>query len=458
MYNLQPMSDTPEIRFTREELTDELLAMQDEVTAGKVDPELISLVAFAIGQFDTVVEAEVSEGKIDEVQALEFEDFRKGIADAVHEAAKTKMGNIPTVNILNHHRDTPRADAKKAAEEIAKEADRKANADRIVEEIKTVEAKHAVTGQMLRRNRYIDPTTKPHEKNGTWLSHKLEEVVDNGSEIAVFTSQEARIIAGNALTKKSHSDILHLKKDLEQLAKLHELARFLGAHVESGLFSGISKLRELAETSIFDKRSDLKEVQRFIELLEAPADDLFEQVKSAIDEGPFAHCAELEALPFPPDSEQTGKRSLKEIPSDDANEDNIYDDIENAVKASGSSEYIIEEERITEFVKLKQHFEAKYPNNVKIFRSLKSNWHPLPWYIIEIAQPGNEPLAVLESPLYGNATYYINNGDWQGTINFKRKDAQQLGAKPIIHTVGEGKTLEVHTDRIKAVVKAGYKG
>jgi hypothetical protein len=452
------MPDDHEITFTHEELAAELLAMQDTIATGPVDSDLVSLAAFAVKKFDETISLEVSEGLIDEDQAIGFEEFRKGIADSIHEAAKARMGNTPQVNLLNQHKDTPRADAKKRAEELARDAERKANADRVLEQIKTKEADHAVSSYMLRHHWYIDPTVEPHKRNGTWLMRKLEEIEDNGSATTVFTAREAKLLAGNALVEKSPDDILKLKRDLESLAKLHERAKFLGAHVEPGLFSGVSKLKELAETGFLKKQLELKEMRRFIDLLETPLEDLSEKIIKALDEGPFAHCPELDVIPFPPTPERGSKGSLKEIPSDDANEENISDDINKAIQASGSSEYIVEEERIAEFVGLKEHLEQKYPGQIKIYRSLKSNWHPLPWYVIEVAQPEDAPLAVLESPIYGNATYYINNGDWQYTIGFKRTEAQEIGAKPIIHAVAEGQTLEMHTNRVKAVIKEGYKG
>lgn len=77
--------------------------------------------------------------------------------------------------------------------------------------------------------------------------------------------------------------------------------------------------------------------------------------------------------------------------------------------------------------------------NGKLYRTLPKGFGTeMPWYVVHFNVEGTDSsIAIVENPVYGNATYVIKNeyaDFWKELIeNFNRKEAQQLHAQQLLH-------------------------
>lgn len=389
--------------------------------------------------------------------ALDRERYRYGIAaaalDAVERAAATHGTSVVNKdNPLLKHRKKPLQDAvdeEKRQEEQAKlkaaQEMRKEEIAQHEQDIDKINTKYVPTGSFLRDKKY---EAEGKQVNGMGLSQAVSQILDSGSQTPIFSDGEARVLSGLALGRVSHREMADFKRDLQSLARLHRQMQVLGHTGASRLvLNAYSKLSELYESdSLALKRPLLEPVRRWIEVAEKDDRELFEHFVDTLSTGPFADCEQLYIAPFE-GIELPRSKATVVIDKDAANETNIKTDIELAVKSS-SGAYIVEDERIKEFIILKDKFIGIYGEQaVRILRTLRPKWHPLPWYGILVDTPNetSPPLLVLETPIHNNATYCVADKEWPAIIEHIRTEAQLLGAAASNHT-----ELRGHSDKVFA--------
>lgn len=110
----------------------------------------------------------------------------------------------------------------------------------------------------------------------------------------------------------------------------------------------------------------------------------------------------------------------------------------------------IEWERITRLIQTRDKF-VRDGLEVNFMRTKHASWQVLPFFILELKMPGTESsVAVIESPVYGNATYIYREGDdrkpWRDIVQKSRQDARKEGAVPMVHV--DGTQLEKHFAKV----------
>lgn len=100
-------------------------------------------------------------------------------------------------------------------------------------------------------------------------------------------------------------------------------------------------------------------------------------------------------------------------------------------------EAIIHWDRIKKLAELRDHCK-KQNLAVELIRTKQASWHRLPFFVLEVKLPGNEQgMAVVESPVYGNATYTFREADdrlsWRDAVELTRQEAREWGAVPAVH-------------------------
>ena len=446
----------PKPEFT----TDDIPELQEKVEeyAGLLredptQPKLVGKLATALSVLDDLT------ATLPEDTAIELEAWRSGIALDSYSVVAESLGRNPKTLRLRPFLDTPISDAaadrnrlQKEEARLRREESKKQKLEQIIGEIKEEEKANAITGKQLKQLKFFDPYAEPKQRDGKWLKHLIGTINDNGSEEKVFTADEAQVLAGHVLGSLDPGNLRALQDSIAKIGVLAQEANRLGLrHVPEGLFTAFGKLQELVESDGLQKHRSLRVLKEWVSLFEVSQDEAASVLESMVNIGPFANCERLPLEPFPPGSvEGSPKDTIIKIPKDLVTEENIMEDIQTAVGHS-NGEYTVERQRVIEFIELKERLEHDYPGSVTVYRSLRANWHPMPRYIIEVSQ--DPAMAIVESPIYSNATYFINNGDWIGTLGFCREDARKLGAVPKVHS--HNPRLK-HIDKLHNLVKQSY--
>ncbi len=392
-------------------------------------------------------------------KAMTVEAFTSDIAARALARSIEVRGNSPLNSLLSPHTRTPYRDAKRRADEAAKQTEKKSMIEGFLGSIETEEKKYWASSDVMRSRTYqVDAT----ERKGPWLKQKIINIPDNGSGNTLFRDDEAHYLAGISLGTLTHQNILDMKASMATVAQMNETIRKLGGrNVKPSLFSALNTLKELHETGSLKQMNygDLKPLGDFANLYFKENDDLLEHFVNTVDEGPFADAAELAIVPFEAKSISPEERmAMVEISKDNMTEDNILDDITKAV-ASSRGDYVVEEARITDFVKVLDKLTAVYGDEaISTFRSLRPNWSPMPWYLIVVNIPGEVPRVLLETPIKGNASYFIDTKgyNWMDLIQLTRTDAQTFGAKYIIHAPGPNDTPLNHVEKLYNKVRVSF--
>ena len=110
----------------------------------------------------------------------------------------------------------------------------------------------------------------------------------------------------------------------------------------------------------------------------------------------------------------------------------------------------IEWDRIKHIVRLRAQF-IKQGLEVTFIRTKHASWQVLPFFVLEVKLPNDEHgVAVVESPVYGNATYiFRESGDrlpWRDVVQMDRREARDLGAKQAVHV--DSTKLDKHAEKV----------
>lgn len=110
----------------------------------------------------------------------------------------------------------------------------------------------------------------------------------------------------------------------------------------------------------------------------------------------------------------------------------------------------IEWERITRLIELRNHCNAKLLDT-KLIRTKHASWQVLPFFILEVKIPQDaHAVAIVESPVYGNATYIYREAEdrlpWRDVVQLTRQDARELGATSAVHV--DSNRLDLHFKKV----------
>ena len=453
--SLDPADPLHGIEFTPEELRAEICSLRELIGTEEDQSVVGSAVTFLALAQNILPIVDIA------TDPLVLEDeIATNASDAV-EIVKRRFGaTFEGIGRLVAQQERPlkrRAEAEKLLQERAHKSE---SIQSIRDQITKVENRHAITSKDLRIP--IIPVGK-ERKNGTWLKQRIVELQEPGTDTPVFQDEEARWLSGLSLMGNTHEKLILLQRSMGTIAGLQVKLSELGqTKIEVGLFSAISKLSELyeADANRLSNRAELRILVSFIEAYLKREDELAEYFLAQVDEGPFASADEIPLVPFEASSiegrELKDHAPLRELDDSEINEDAFLEDTKRSIAISGLNA-IVMPERVTDFIKLRERIIDFYgASAVRTMRSLRPKWHPLPWYGLEVKQGGgNKPLVVLECAVYGNATYYINNGDWEGTVRLSRLDARKVGARAYIHP---DNVAHQHVNVLFDAVRKGYKG
>ena len=458
------------IEFTREELVGFIHNFSEEYDPKIIEEKNITYVGlksgadFLITAFRTLSFV-TDESALSESELLADEELIAHVAQKVIGALRT---SIPlernrrtvaeekemraTINLLAPFTDTPRKRKHQEAEQRAKIEAKQHEIAELNERIHQIENPYLTTGKERRALSY---TVNGVIRNGAWLANKISSVTSNGSDTPVFSEKSANMFAGLSLKSRTmtETDMNTLRERMNEVAKLQQSIARKGGQSESIVFVAIQILNEVHDELDTHKHTEIRPLIDF-------ADRLLTQLDATLDpefidtlaDGPFKLCEKLEIKPFT-GTGQGGRVTATVIDSEDLSAQDIEDDIEAAIKRHRGT-YVVEPQRISDFIRLRaQLIDTHGPQKIRTIRTQSSQWHPLPWYALEITFPNHDkPLAVIESPILGNATYVIDNSDWIGTLYYRRREARGKGAEQNPHSQ---QRATPHLDHLSQRIKLG---
>jgi len=227
-------------------------------------------------------------------------------------------------------------------------------------------------------------------------------------------------------------------QDASQLRALHSQLEKFGQNVDSKLLQSINLMDELIDSGAFDDTKEHPELEPLVNFVLHYLD-----IRDGI--------AEAKTIPETRSEEsEPSDEALIELPTEIIGQAKPEDIL---VFPPGSSyrkiteeytqhlepedEAIIHWDRIKKLVELRDHCK-KQNLAVELIRTKQASWHRLPFFVLEVKLPGNEQgMAVVESPVYGNATYTFREADdrlsWRDAVELTRQEAREWGAVPAVH-------------------------
>ncbi|MEO8863146.1 MAG: hypothetical protein ABI354_02375 [Candidatus Saccharimonadales bacterium] len=285
--------------------------------------------------------------------------------------------------------------------------------DSLHNQINTLEAQDRQAAELAKRNEIYDQiqriegsliisAKRLRELNGLELRRKISDYKYNGNDRPVFGVADAQSLAGLMLQYTEHGYIRLSDDTLKDISNIRDLWADMSLISDrnqikrSGFIKTTGKLLEWRDgltskeiASLDNSIKSLVEVadQISLTLNSAPKPDRQNELDAV-----FSNLEPIE--PFPPG----------------ASDQDIKDDLR---RFADGSEYDIEWRRIDDLLAAKSELEHK-GYVVTTYRLLQSSWHPLPHYVLQVVGEGadNEEsmTTIIESPIYGNATYSIRLG------------------------------------------------
>lgn len=384
-----------------------------------------------------------------ETEMLEDEARISAFALGAIDAAKRVAGsNKPGVvgAILTKHTQKPLNEKKQRQESILQNEALRTEVAELREEIDKVENPFYKTAKEIRALGY---KVGDKNQNGTYLEKKIED-------LGIFSGKEPRFLAGISLEPFEMHRFAKLKKTVQDSIKIWRLVGQKGGGMpKDGLVSAIAKLREFVDANP-NKFSDpsYRPLAVFVENYESSEEELIERLQREMDMGIFEDAPELPIVPFEEEDEKNtwvGSAEEKtEISEDDFTQENIVNDLNKTATALGYS-IIVEPQRIKDFIDLHSKLVKQYGEEaIKIHRTLRPNWHPLPWMVIEVQRPNKPSIAVLEIAVYENASFVVSTEDWYRTISTnKRSKAKRMpGVSGFNHVYNERAEILEQTSKL----------
>ena len=439
--------------FTPEELRLAIEAFGEQMAGANEAQSLeecAALFDFAVSKL-----VEVRPTYTPEAELLADEESISGFALGAIEAARRVTGNnkIGSVGaILTKHTQRPLFEKKKVLESAQKSEVVRLEVSELKDKADEIESPFYKTAREIRGLNY---KVGDIVQKGTYLERKVEE-------LGIFSDRESRFLAGISLEPFDMHRFAQLKHAIDDSTKVwKQIGQKGGGVPKDGLVSAIAKLREFADANP-KHLSDpsYKPLLEFIEKYELSEDELIERLLNEMDMGIFENAPELPIVPFSENGHEpwVGSDEEKtEIKKQDFNEENIVKDLNKSANMLGYS-IIVEPQRIKDFIDLHSKLVNQYGEvAIRIYRTLRPNWHPLPWMVIEVQRPNKPSVVALEIAVYGNASYVISNEDWFNTLGSKRKEARKLpGVKGFNHEYNERAEIVDQTNRLYNCVRTNY--
>jgi hypothetical protein len=454
----EPTDPLHGVRLSREELIYSIKALEASILGSTPDENIDLPTAQLAGALGALPLLAAEDAPVEEAEALQIEQFTSSVAlNAVGHIVQTR-GNVPQRSTLLPYTHTPKQEEKRRVDEAAKTQAKRAKIEERLQTTRLEEGAYQPTSGQIRGFRY---TAGGETRKGTWLEQKIKELSANGTEKPIFSDVEARFLTGLSIDVTPEK-VSIVRDFMTHLGKLRtELQRLGGAMPPRGLFTAISLLVENAEDPRLLNSDDLRPLREFTSLYTLPDEKLIRMTINTLDEGPFKGCPEIDIAPFVPEpkSKESKTYSTVEIPGQAVTKANILADITAAANRSRGV-HVIEESRIIAFIAARSLIIDNYgAENVRTLRTLRPKWCLMPYYVIEVAQTGDEPLVIMDCPVYATGSYFINNGNWLQTIDdVTRKEARKKGAKFIPHDYDSEGNLLDHDSILYAAVKKGHKG
>ncbi len=327
-------------------------------------------------------------------------------------------------------------------------------AQELSNQLEAFDEKYAVSSKYLRN------------KGALKIVKEVEGWAENGSQRLFFASDGARALIGLAhklqdepqKTDTFLTDFSAAKRSWGELKSMKYVRP-----AKSALLSSAFTLAELYETE--DRqllKNDLmyglavtlatKEIHETQPVTQPPiteaepdrvpvADSIDEEVDQAQEGSNVLEISrnfrsELPIQAFPPDATET----------------DILDDF-IGISGDRLTNEPVEWERITALLQLKRSLE-ELGLNIVSHRMMNSTWHPLPHYVLEVLGPNNR-IAVVESPMYGNATYIVSHNEWETIVLFDKKTVRtERDFRGSAHVHPANGNLIDHAERLKNIVRS----
>lgn len=286
-----------------------------------------------------------------------------------------------------------------------------------------INEKYTISGRFLRER-----------SEGLPLRRKLEDYQEPGSNRALFNKDQAHQIAGLALLAEDEAKAIQFSGDAGQLRELWAKIAFLSPRTRrEGLISNLDALIEWHESASSRLLNDrqLAPVWALARMLEQPSQDMNEAAPAIEDE---EDCGEGDhnILPWRIPSEFAHVEFIEAFPPG-ASSNIIVEDLTRISRDYDGDP--VDWERIYSLIKLRQELESQ-GFLVETHRLMQTSWHVLPHYVLEVSAPRHssaEPVAIVESPIYGNASYIIPSAEWRDIVRFSKQEARTLGAVAKVH-------------------------
>lgn len=317
------------------------------------------------------------------------------------------------------------------------------------QERKKIEANHVISSQLIRRL-----------PGGMQLRRRIEDWHEAGSQRTLFTQDEAQALAGWAINVAETDSGEAFKQDVMRLRRIRSDLALLGQHANTkDMIRRIDTLVELYESASDKELADeallpLWNLARLLvneELVSEPEKpDLQNEATSP---EPDEDTESTNAEPhWHSTAEFTHTEFIKAFPPEASGEDALRQDLQEMIERKEYTGDPVEWERITRLVELRDQL-TKAGFTVDTLRLMQSAWHPLPHYVLEAVSPvSGSIIAVVESPVYSNATYVVADEDWRSIVEFSKPDARKLGATPKVHSASL--TLADHRNKLFTVLQA----
>ncbi len=248
--------------------------------------------------------------------------------------------------------------------------------------------------------------------------------------------------------------------DAKQLRQLSLELDYLGRPTSSKFLGMINMLDELIDAGVFDDMKGKPELKPFEDFLLT-----YVLLRDSHAEAEVAGEPEVEEPTETPVEEERSPglpvpalpvevigvaeyEDLKVFPPSANTNDIIHDYTEHIGEKDMPS---IEWERISKFVELRDKL-VQQKLEVNFIRTKHASWQVLPFFVLEIKLPNTEnAVAVLESPVHGNATYIYREGDdrfeWRDVVELGREEARNdHGAIAKVHVADM--SLEKHFTKV----------
>ena len=289
-----------------------------------------------------------------------------------------------------------------------------------------------------KKNRERDPKIVP---NAHLLSLHLSE---NGSVPEDIARGLFAMISGAVWERTGSKATLteladHYISDASTLRQLQTELHELGHDKPSRLLTQINLLDELIDSGMFDREDKYPELRDYTDFVLAymmvrdGEDNVTEPVAEV---GSDATEAAPMTLTNPPIQllRETLEEGLYVFPPGSRAIDLIRDYKE---QVSEGELVNVEWDRIIKLLELRDHCQ-KQNLDARLIRTKHASWQVLPFFILEINIPGDkQAVAVIESPVYGNATYIYRESDerlrWREIVELGRGNARELGANALVH-------------------------